>query len=37
MFVVMNLDTCIDPPVLIRPIRADDGERLQRLARAALA
>jgi RimJ/RimL family protein N-acetyltransferase len=24
----MNLDACIDPPVLIRPIRADDGERL---------
>ena len=25
----MNLDACIDPPVLIRPIRADDGERLR--------
>jgi GNAT superfamily N-acetyltransferase len=25
----MNLDACIDPPALIRPIRADDGERLQ--------
>jgi GNAT superfamily N-acetyltransferase len=24
----MNLDACIDPPVLIRPIRPDDGERL---------
>ena len=24
----MDLDTCIDPPVLIRPIRPDDGERL---------
>jgi GNAT superfamily N-acetyltransferase len=24
----MNLDTCIDPPVLIRPIRRDDGDRL---------
>jgi GNAT superfamily N-acetyltransferase len=24
----MNLNTCIDPPVLIRPIRPDDGERL---------
>lgn len=24
----MNLDSCIDPPVLIRPIRADDGDRL---------
>jgi GNAT superfamily N-acetyltransferase len=24
----MNLDACIDPPVLIRPIRRDDGDRL---------
>ncbi|MFZ0384111.1 MAG: GNAT family N-acetyltransferase [Solirubrobacteraceae bacterium] len=24
----MNVDSSIDPPVLIRPIRADDGERL---------
>jgi GNAT superfamily N-acetyltransferase len=24
----MNLNVCIDPPVLIRPIRPDDGERL---------
>jgi GNAT superfamily N-acetyltransferase len=24
----MNLHACIDPPVLIRPIHADDGERL---------
>jgi GNAT superfamily N-acetyltransferase len=24
----MNLDVCIDQPVLIRPIRPDDGERL---------
>jgi GNAT superfamily N-acetyltransferase len=24
----MNLDACIDPPVLIRPIRPDDGEAL---------
>ncbi len=24
----MNVDASIDPPVLIRPIRADDGERL---------
>jgi acetyltransferase len=24
----MDLDICIDPPVLIRPIRRDDGDRL---------
>ncbi len=24
----MDLDACIDPPVLIRPIRPEDGERL---------